>query len=102
MKVYVTGSKGTIGRALLGRGCLPLLADVRDYESVYEEIKGKDGIIVHLAAKTDVDYCEKPENQEEVIQVNSRGTMNVVTAAEQFNLPVVLISTAHVFSGRGL
>lgn len=75
------------------------MCDVTNPLEVQRSIKYfKPKIIVHLASKSDVDWCEK--NADETIAVNFIGVNNVVTAAEQIGCSVVLLSSDHVFNGK--
>ena len=74
--------------------------DVTKPEEVENCIRGAHiDAVLHLAAKSDVDWCQKPEHEKTVSNVNLRGTFNVCAAAEKFRLDVLLLSTDHVFSG---
>jgi len=100
--IYVTGYKGRLGSVLMELGCSRLEVDVTDPIATSRAIsKLKVGdLIVHLAAASDIDWCEAPENKETVIAVNVRGAFNVVKAANDEGIPVVLLSSNHVFSGK--
>lgn len=58
-----------------------------------------DGVL-HLAAKSDVEWCERPENESVVTSVNLGGTFNVCRAAQLSGIPVVLLSSDHIYGGR--
>jgi dTDP-4-dehydrorhamnose reductase len=47
-----------------------------------------------------VDFCEKPENQKLVIDVNVHGTHKVAEACERYGCQMVLLSSDHVFDGK--
>jgi len=53
------------------------------------------GCIIHLAALTDVDYCEN--NPEKCFDVNVLGTLNILEAARQHNAKLIFVSSSHVF-----
>lgn len=55
-------------------------------------------VVIHAAAYTNVDYCEK--NREEALSVNVRGTKNIATSAEKIRAKVVYVSTDYVFDGE--
>ena len=101
MKIYVTGYDGNVGLRLLKYGAFPLKCDVRDEDSVEQAVSATTGAtaIVHLAAKTNVDWCEKDGNNDELGKVNLRGTYNVCEVAYKHKIPVVFLSTDHVFRG---
>lgn len=55
-------------------------------------------LVLHLAALTNVDYCEL--HPEEAFRINAVGTKNIVLACRQFNAELVYVSTAQVFDGE--
>jgi len=55
-------------------------------------------MVVHTAAYTDVDGCEK--NRDKAHNVNALGTENVCLASQDLGIPVMYISTDFVFDGR--
>lgn len=101
MKIAVTGPNGLIGKALVSRGCIPMDCDVTNLLQVQHDIKyQRPDIVVHLAAKSDVGFCQDPKNEKVVTAVNLRGAYNVFDAASQSGISVVFLSTDHVFDGR--
>jgi dTDP-4-dehydrorhamnose reductase len=54
-------------------------------------------VIIHAAALTDVDYCERSPN--EAWATNLLGTFNVAYAAEKLGARVIYVSTDGVFNG---
>lgn len=101
MKIACTGSSGKVGQRLVKMGVIPLECDVTDFAMVNSVVTAiQPDVIVHLAALSDVDYCEAQENKEKVIKVNLRGAANVATAALENHCGVVLLSTDHVFDGK--
>ena len=81
-----------------------MACDITSYDSVHSAIHrsiAHPDVIINLAGLSDVDFCEKKENQELVIKTNVRGAYNVALAAEDSGgIPVVFISTDHVFDGK--
>ena len=59
--------------------------------------KVKPNYIVHLAALTDMEYCEL--HPEDAYTTNTGGVQNVVEYARDHNIPLVYISTAGIFDG---
>ncbi|MEK7180172.1 MAG: SDR family oxidoreductase [Patescibacteria group bacterium] len=57
----------------------------------------KPNYIIHLAALTDMEYCEL--NSEEAYATNMGGVKNVAEYAREHNIPLVYISTAGIFDG---
>jgi dTDP-4-dehydrorhamnose reductase len=98
--IYVTGYDGNIGRALIRRGCFPLECDVTDFDAVEKAIKkAKPHLLFHLAALTDVNWCEKPENQDEALKVNFNGTTHITQVCDDVKVPFIFIGSDHIFSG---
>lgn len=101
MKILVTGHEGNIGRSLLERGCYPFVCNVNDNKRVGEIIFDENpDLIIHCAAITDVDLCEKKENAEIVIQTNFKATIDILSYAETKSIPVIVMSSDHVFDGK--
>ena len=99
--VLVTGGGGQVGRAL--RPLLPSARyatrdelDVTDSARTNEAIAGVD-VVVHLAAMTDVDRCEREPRLAE--EVNGAGSRNVAAAARAAGARVIGVSSDYVFDG---
>jgi dTDP-4-dehydrorhamnose reductase len=97
----VTGGDGQVGRAL--RPLLPTARyatrdelDVTDRARTHEAIAGADAV-VHLAAMTDVDRCEREPRLAE--EVNGAGSRNVAAAARAAGARVIGVSSEYVFDG---
>ena len=70
--------------------------DVTDYARVREKIQQiKPDYIIHLAALIDMEYCER--NPVEAYKVNTLGTEQIALLCNEFQIPLVYISTAGVF-----
>ena len=101
MRIACTGSTGRVGRLLVQQGVVPLLGDITKPEEVKRALESvSTDVVIHLAGLSNVDYCEQPEHWEEVRKINFNGTVNVVKACQERNLPVIYISSDHVFSGK--
>jgi dTDP-4-dehydrorhamnose reductase len=73
--------------------------DVADMKETARVIKRhKPDIIIHLAAETDVDRCERDPNYAYII--NSIGTYNIALAAKEVKAKLVYISTSGIFDGE--
>jgi len=104
MSILITGSTGQLGRELKKVLVDEELItpthqdlDIRHFNVVQRIIELQPQIIIHTAAYTDVDGCEK--NQELAWGVNSSGTRNIAIAAEELNAKLFYISTDYVFDG---
>ncbi len=59
--------------------------------------KVKPNYIIHLAALTDMEYCEL--HPDDAYSTNTGGVQNVAEYARDHNIPLVYISTAGIFDG---
>jgi dTDP-4-dehydrorhamnose reductase len=106
-KLLVTGSTGQLGREFCKlqsseyeiAGISSADADITSPEQVRAVLsKHKPDLIVHTAAMTDVDACEK--NPERAHQVNTGGPENIAKAALDYKALIIYISTDYVFDGE--
>jgi dTDP-4-dehydrorhamnose reductase len=73
--------------------------DIRkEEESVFRIEKLRPDIVIHIAAYTDVDGCERDE--ERAFAVNAEGTKYVALAASRCLAKLVYLSTDYVFDGN--
>jgi dTDP-4-dehydrorhamnose reductase len=120
MKIFITGGSGLLGSKVAeiaqARGDevftgyahnLPeygraVKFDLLDEMSMYELVeKIEPEVIIHSAALTDVDRCER--EKELAYQMNVEGTRAIATAAENAGSFLIYISTDYVFDGnRGM
>src|SRR3989344_9155773 len=112
MKILGTGLTGLVGSRIV-----ELLSDsyefenisrntgvdITDKEKIIEKIKSSDAaIVLHLAAKTDVDGCEKDKALGEIgdaWKINVEGTRNVADACRESRKKLIYVSTDFVFDG---
>ena len=112
--ILITGSGGMLGDAFYNflKGKVNIKAtdidlnekwleylDVRDfdqYKSVVEQFN--PDIILHLAALTDLEYCEK--NPIDAYKTNTTAVENAVILSKQARATLVYISTAGIFDGK--
>lgn len=112
MKILGTGLTGLIGSRIIEiLSSTYHFDDIRSYrgditekDSLFSIVhSSKPDLILHLAAKSDVDACEEDAElfqQGETWRVNVEGTRNVVEAAQAINKPLIYVSTDFVFDGQ--
>lgn len=99
-KVLITGARGMVGSyADFGIKVDRRMLDVTDLKEVLNVCgEHQPEAIIHLAAETDVDRCER--DPEYAYITNGIGTYNMVTAAKNIGAKFVYISTAGIFDGK--
>lgn len=106
MKALVTGAKGMLGTevcAALARDHEVRAADIEDFDvtdaaAVRSAIKAhRPDIVVHCAAWTDVDGCERDPVR--AFRQNAWGTCHVAAACTEVGAKLVYVSTDFVFDG---
>lgn len=98
--IGVTGASGYVGTALVKAGAVPIFADVTRPAELRDEIESKrPDVILHLAAKSDPDWCEDPRNKDILSDVNIRGVHNIFHHATILGIPCVLMSTGQIWKG---
>jgi len=107
--LLVIGAKGMLGRDLVGvlHSSFPddevVGWDIEEIdiqkegESVFKIGKLRPNIVIHVAAYTDVDGCERDE--EKAFAVNAEGTKHVALAALRCRAKLIYLSTDYVFDG---
>jgi dTDP-4-dehydrorhamnose reductase len=114
-RILITGCGGMLGEAVykvFSNACPNVLAtdidlnedwlkrldvrSIKECERVFEEFKPT--LVLHLAALTDLEYCEK--NQEDCWKTNALGTENIALLTKKYDITMVYISTAGVFGGE--
>lgn len=105
MRIFITGDKGQLGRALQDAllehtlsGCdLPAL-DVTHREAIGTAIADfAPDVVIHCAAWADVDGCARDPDQ--AYLANGIGTQNVALACAICDASLVYVSTNEVFDG---
>jgi len=112
-KILIIGGSGLVGSRII-----ELLSDRYDFqeeslvtgfditqkESVGQKISDSEAsIILHLAAKADVEGCEKDKelgHDGDAWKINVEGTRNIVDACVVANKKIIYISTDFVFDGE--
>jgi len=105
MRIFITGCKGQLGRALYKpladhtlSGCdLPEL-DITNREAIGAAVAdfGPD-VVIHGAAWTEVDGCAR--DPDKAYRSNALGTQNVALACAACDAAMVYVSTNEVFNG---
>jgi dTDP-4-dehydrorhamnose reductase len=116
-RVLITGCGGMLGKAMYEKavakyGASSVLAtdidlnetwlskldvrNIQDYEKAI--LDWKPTIILHLAALTDLEYCES--NVEEAWHTNALGPENAALLCRKYDILLVYISTAGIFGGE--
>ena len=117
MRIFVTGGSGLLGYRIaelaLEKGyevysgyChnKPLAGeavkiDLSDPASAFEVTREvKPDVVMHTAALTDVDRCEK--DKELAFKINVEGTKAIAEAARKLNAFLIYVSTDYVFDGN--
>jgi dTDP-4-dehydrorhamnose reductase len=103
MRIFITGHRGQLGRALVARlsdasgGDLPEL-DITRPESIDAAFAAsRPDVVIHCAAMTDVDGAARDPSLAD--RVNGSGTENVARGAARAGAALVYISTNEVFDG---
>jgi dTDP-4-dehydrorhamnose reductase len=112
MKILATGMSGLVGTRIqellenefeIQDLSLSTGIDITDSESLNRSIEGTDAkILLHLAAKTDVDGCETERillEDSPSWQVNVAATENIASIASNKGIKIIYISTDFVFDG---
>lgn len=104
MRIIITGHNGQLGRQLMtafaAHELLPLdlpCDDITDPGISACVTAFRPDLVVHAAAYTDVDGCEK--DPELAFRVNAFGTQNIALAARAAGAALLHISTNEVFDG---
>ncbi|KKW12605.1 MAG: hypothetical protein UY50_C0005G0001 [Parcubacteria group bacterium GW2011_GWA2_49_9] len=98
-KVLITGTSSMIGR-YVNFGMQPSREelDITNGPAVFTFVKKvRPCAILHLAALTDMRYCE--EHPDEAMRVNAESTETLAKAAKEVNAKFVYVSTNAVFDG---
>jgi len=114
-RVFITGCGGMLGNAVFP--CFSKLynnvvatdkvkseswlgkLDVRDHDHLAQRFEDfKPEVVLHLAAETDLEFCEK--NPKIAEDTNSLATEVIAKLCEQYSAKLIYISTAGVFDGR--
>ena len=108
MKVFISGADGALGQEMKGvlrRSGIEYLAtdmnelDITDFKETHKLIKDYcPDVILHFAAVSDVDLCEK--DQETALRVNALGSLVLGVIAGAVDAKLVYTSTNFIFDGQ--
>lgn len=113
-KIYIAGCGGMLGEAFytqfknsyelkctdkdVNDKWLSYL-DFRDFDNYKRDvIEFKPDYLFHLGAYTDLEFCEK--NQDDTYITNTLSVENAVYIANELNIPLLYISTAGIYDGN--
>ena len=104
MRILITGGTGQLARELVraldGNDLFPLgrpELDIEDPGATQRILGIRPQVVIHAAALTDVDACER--DPERAHRVNVVGTRHVAEAAGRLGAKLVYVSTDYVFDG---
>jgi len=105
MRIVITGCKGQLGKALQSALAQEQLLgldlpewDMTDPACIRTVVGFQPDIVIHAAAMTNVDACER--DPEAAFRVNVLGTQYMALACGQSGAAMVHVSTNDVFDGR--
>jgi dTDP-4-dehydrorhamnose reductase len=100
MRISMTGGRGCVGRYLSRLGVHDLGCDVTNPLEIQKAIKySKPDMVIHLASKSNVDWCQKEENERIVTDVNLWGMYHVAEQVKKVGARMILMSSDHLFDG---
>jgi dTDP-4-dehydrorhamnose reductase len=104
MRIVITGAEGQLGsslqRVLAAHELLPVDLpehDVTDQEIIPTITTFQPQLVIHAAALTDVDGCER--DPDSAFKVNAEGTRIVAEAGRLCDAALLYVSTDYVFDG---
>lgn len=104
MMILITGASGQLGTDILqvfqADGVIGVDEedfDIAEADSTEILIGYHPDLVIHAAAYTDVDGCERDPGR--AFRVNAEGTRHVVEACRVLGVPLVYVSTDYVFDG---
>jgi len=113
MKIFATGASGLIGtriselladRYTITNLSLETGVNITEPSTLYSIRNDTEhSVLIHLAAKADVDGCEKDKvlgENGDAYKINVIGTQNILDACKVSNKKIIYISTDFVFDGE--
>jgi dTDP-4-dehydrorhamnose reductase len=108
VKVFITGADGALGQEvqnILKAEKVNFLAtdikqlDITYFKKVSETVTNyRPDVIIHCAAISDVDWCEK--NKDLAYRINVLGTLGLANMAKKIEAKIAYLSTNFVFDGE--
>ncbi|MDO8658550.1 MAG: NAD(P)-dependent oxidoreductase [Candidatus Levybacteria bacterium] len=108
IKILITGSKGTLGsyvsKIFKDKKYELLLTSRMDFDITNKSqiekymLKTCPDFVIHLAAKTNVDECER--DSQNALLVNTTATEHIAQACKKIGSKLIFISTTAVFDGK--
>lgn len=103
-KILLTGGSGTLGRAFINSGLFKNLyapsrkqVNILNYNKLKKFIYEKNiNLIIHCAALARIRECEK--NQVKAININIKGTLNIIKAINKKKIKLIYISSDAVYN----
>jgi len=99
--IFGKGQVGTAYKDYLtdkGEEVFVAVADIRKLEEVKKAIaKINPTVVINLAAKTDLDWCEKEENRVETFEVNTLGPDHIANVCAKNNIYFLHISSGCIY-----
>lgn len=108
-KIFITGSRGYIGSRFLSlyRDAFTIAdpqVNILSPDDVVRTLsESESSIVIHLAAKTHIDRCEKEKHSgknSNVWKVNVEGTKHIIDACKKTGSYLIMFSTECVFDGE--
>jgi len=102
-KILLTGGSGTLGKAIINCGLFKNLyaptskqVNILHYKQLKKFIlKNKINLIIHCAALARMKECEK--NVSKAIEINVRGTLNIIKSIQKKKIKLIYISSDGVY-----
>lgn len=99
IRIGVIGHTSRLGKPLVQRGCIPLDINLLKKNSIEHVLaQEKPHMVVNLGAHSDPDWCE--EHIDDTLALNVRAFHSLCEETNKRQIPVVALSTDHIYSGR--